>query len=110
MIQDRIDKLEAKVRLAQNLPDETRSELLNLLGGLKVEIESLSKTNEEDARSIARFADVSTHEATRENKKPQLVNAAVGGLSSSIENFETSHPNLTQIVNRLAVVLSSLGV
>ncbi len=110
MIQDRIDKLEAKVRLAQNLPEETRSELLNLLGGLKVEIASLSETNAEDARSIARFADVSTHEATREDKKPQLVTAAVSGLNSSIENFETSHPNLTQIVNRLAVVLSNLGV
>jgi len=110
MIQDRIDKLEEKVRAAQNIHDETRSELLTLLSGLKVEIEALAKTHEEDARSIARFADVSTLEATRPDKKPQSVDAALTGLNSSIENFETTHPHLTQIVNRLATVLSSVGI
>lgn len=110
MINDRIDKLEAKVRSAQNIHEETRNELLGLLESLKTEIEKLSETHEEDAKSIARFADISTLEATRAERKPQLVDAALSGLNSSIETFETTHPSLTQIVNRLAVVLSNVGI
>lgn len=110
MIQDRLDNITAKVQDAQNIPDSTRTELLNLLAGLKSEIAALSQTHDEDARSIARFTDVSTHEATRVEKKPQLVNAALQGLTSSVEGFETSHPALTQTVNRLAVLLSNMGI
>jgi len=109
MIQDRIAKLEEKVRATAHIQEETRNELLGILAGLKTEIEALAKTNEEDARSIARFADVSTLEATRENKRPQLVDAALTGLNSSIETFESTHPSLTQTVNRLATVLSNMG-
>ena len=109
MIQDRIAKLEEKVRSATHIQDETRIELLDILAGLKTEIETLAKTNEEDARSIARFADVSTLEATRPDKRPQLVDAALTGLNSSISTFESTHPSLTQTVNRLATLLSNMG-
>lgn len=110
MIQDRLDKIEAKVQSAQNIPGNTKTELLNLLAGLKREIATLSQTHGEDARSIARFTDISTLEATRAGKKPQLVNAALQGLTFSVEGFETTHPALTQMVNRLAVLLSNMGI
>jgi hypothetical protein len=110
MIQDRIEKIAADIQGTQNIPDEKKAELLNLLSGLKTEIEALSKTHGEDARSITGFADVSTSEATREGKKPQLISASLDGLTSSVEGFEVSHPRLTQLVNRLAVILSDMGI
>jgi hypothetical protein len=110
MIHDRLEKIAADIRGAQNIPDEKKAELLNLLSGLKTEIEALSKTHGEDARSITGFAGVSASEATRAGKKPRLVSASLDGLTSSVEGFEVSHPRLTQLVNRLAVILSDMGI
>jgi hypothetical protein len=110
MIQDRIDKIEAKLRNAQNLPAETRQELLKLLADLKTEVASLTKTHGEDADSIARFADASVHEAIRRTPKPEQAATALKGLSASVEGFEVSHPQLVQLVDRLAVTLSNMGI
>jgi len=110
MIQDHIEKIEAKVQGATSIPDETKSELIGLLSTLKSEIDSLSKTHGEDADSITGFADVSTHEAIRSDKKPELVQVAVQGLTSSVGGFESSHPVLVQIVNRIATILSNMGI
>jgi chromosome segregation ATPase len=110
MIKDQIEKIETKVQDTKSIPEETRSQLLGLLSDLKSEIDTLAKTHAEDARSIAKFADVSTQVATRTEKKPQLVDAALSGLTASVEGFESTHSNLTQVVNRLAVVLSNMGI
>jgi hypothetical protein len=110
MIQDHIDKIETKLRGAGGIPEETRGELLHLLSTLKTEIGNLSETHKEDAASITRFADLSAHEATREQKKPAQVETALHGLRSSVEGFESSHPVLVQIVNKFAAILSNMGI
>ena len=110
MIQDRIDKIENTLRNAQNLPAETRDELLKLLADLKAEVASLTATHGEDAESIAHFADASFHEATRSERKPEQTAAAISGLNASVQGFEVSHPRLVQIVDRIAVTLSNMGI
>ena len=110
MIQDRIDQIEAAVSGAQNLPAETRAELLKLLADLKAEVAPLTEAHGEDAQSIARFAEASVHEVTRSERKPALADAALGGLTASVEGFEGSHPQLVSVVNRIAVVLSNMGI
>ena len=106
MIENRIDKIEEQVRGASSIPAETKAELLKLLAALKTEIAALPEVHQETARTIAGFA----HEATREELKPQRVEAAVQGLTDSVKGFEASYPNLTQIVNRIAFVLSNMGI
>ena len=110
MIPERIAKIEAALAGAQNLPDDTRRELLALLAELKSEVAPLVATHGEDADSIARFADASFHEATRSERKPDQATAALTGLSASVEGFEASHPRLVQIVDRIAVTLSNMGI
>lgn len=110
MLQDHIEKIESKVQGAKGIPEETKNELMGLLSTLKSEIGDLSRTHGEDADSITRFTEVSAHEATREERKPELVKVAVQGLSSSVEGFESSHPGLVQIVNRIATILSNMGI
>ena len=110
MIEDRIQNIEAQIRDSKTISGETRSELLELLAALKSEVAGLSETHADDARSIAGFADASAHEATRTEKKPQSVEAAIKGLTTSVEDFETSHPTLVQVVNRIAVILSNMGM
>ena len=77
MIQDRIDKIEATVTQATNLPGETRAELLKLLAELKAEVAPLTATHDEDASSIAGFAEASVHEAMRTERKQEQSEAAL---------------------------------
>src|SRR3954470_23287808 len=110
MIQDRIDKIQAAVNGAQNLPEATRAELLQLLTELKSEVAPLAEAHDENAQSIAQYAEASVQEATRSEKDPAQAEAALGGLTASVEGFEASHPQLVQVVNRIAVALSNMGI
>ena len=110
MIQDRIAKIESTLQTAPNLPAETKHELLTLLAELKAEVAPLSTTHSENAETIARFADASVHEATRNERDAEQTAAALSGLSGSVEGFEASHPRLVQIVDRIALTLSNMGI
>jgi hypothetical protein len=110
MIDKTISEIEAKIRNADSVGSEQRRELLQLLGTLKTEISDLSKTDVEKADSIAGFAQLSAHEATRTKQDPQLRDLSLEGLRSSVVDLEQSHPRLTQIVNRISKTLSDLGI
>ena len=110
MIKKTIGEIEAKIRGADAVSEERKRELLQLLGTLKSEVSTLAKTHDEQAESIAGFAQLSAHEATREKPDPQLREISVSGLRSSIAGFEQSHPKLAQIVNRICNMLSNLGI
>ena len=110
MINDTLEKIEARLRSAESVPDSRRQELIELVGTLRKEIHELSKTDQEQAQSIAGFAQVSAHEATRKEPNPDLVELSLNGLSGSVVGFEKSHPRLVQIVNTLSTTLSNLGI
>ena len=110
MIEDTVSKLEAQLREAKNLSPERRDELLQLLGMLKAEVSELSKTNREEALSVARFAELSALEATRSAKNQKLQDLSLEGFKSSVEGFEQSHPRLVQVVDSISRTLSNLGI
>lgn len=110
MIEDRIQKIEARLRESANIPEAKKAELLKLLAALRDEVGTLPSSHEEDARSVARFMDASAHEATRAEKKPKLVEASLNGLTASVEAFEASHPKLAEVVNQIALSLSNMGL
>jgi hypothetical protein len=110
MIQETIEKIEATVQQSPALKGENREQLLELLDRLKSEVQTLAETDEERAHSIAGFAAVSTHEATRTNPDPKLLKLSLDGLSLSVSEFEKTHPRLVQVVNSICNALSSLGI
>lgn len=110
MIEETIGKIETKIQSAETIKEERRRELLQLVGTLKSEVEALSKTHGEQAQSIAGFAEVSTHEATRSEQDPKLLQLSLQGLTSSVAELEKSHPRLVQIVNAISNTLSNLGI
>jgi hypothetical protein len=110
MIENTVSNIEAKIRASDSITDERKRELLQLLGTLKAEVASLSKTHDEQAQSIAGFTELSAHEATRAKQNPQLLQLSLKGLSSSVDGFEQSHPKLVQIVNTISNMLASWGV
>jgi hypothetical protein len=110
MLQDTISKIEGQLQNSAALDDRQRAELLTLLGQLKAEITALSATHREQAESIASFAEVSAREATRQAKNPQLLRHSIGGLKLSVGEFESSHPHLAGVVNRIASLLANMGI
>jgi len=110
MIEKTISEIEAKIGSAESVSPERKQELLQLLGTLKTEVGELAKTHGEQADSIANFASLSAHEATRVAQNPQLRELSILGLRSSADGFEVSHPRLVQIVNAISKTLSDLGI
>lgn len=110
MIKKTIAAIEEKVKQLDSMKQETRAELLGLLGTLKTEIEELAQTCREEAESILGFASVSTHETMRQDKNPHLVKVALEGLAASVKGFETSHPTLVGTVNRICIMLANIGI
>jgi len=110
MIENTIGEIEAKIRTADSVNNDRKQELLRLLSQLKSEIGALDKTHDEEAESIAGFAQLSAHEATRSSQNPELLEHSLQGLRSSVDGFEKSHPKLVQIVNAISNTLSNLGI
>jgi len=110
MIQHTIDKIEERLQKTDSLNEKNKSEILNLVSTLRVEIADLSKTHNEQAQSITGFAALSTHEATRQEKNPELLKLSIEGLGSSVRDFESSHPRLVHVVNDICSMLSNLGI
>jgi len=110
MIEDTISKIEARIQGAESIKEERRQELLDLLATLKSEVSRLPAKHDEQVQSIASFAEISAHEATRSQQNPDLLNLSLKGLNSSVEGFEQSHPKLVQIVNAISNTLSNLGI
>jgi len=110
MIEKTITSIENKVSDAKSIDEKDRTELLKLLKELKTEVSELSKTHADHAESITGFAKVSTHEAIREKKNPQLMKLSLKGLSTSVDEMEGSHPQLVAVVNRIAQILANMGI
>jgi hypothetical protein len=110
MLDDTISKIEGRIKSAETVNDTHRAELLKLLGQLRSEISTISKTHQEQAESIAAFAEVSAQEATRGSKNPEALRHSIGGLESSVNEFEKTHPHLVGVVNRIAAMLSNMGI
>ena len=110
MIEDTIAKIEQQLNAAQAIKPERKQELRNLLETLKSEVAGIADTHGEQATSIAKFAEVSAHEAIRSTQDPQLLDLSLEGLRSSARSFEESHPKLVQIVNSISRTLSNLGI
>lgn len=110
MIQNRLDEIEKRLKQNKTVKESDKDELLTLLNTLRTEIADLSRTHQEQAESIARFAELSTHEATRSEKSPELFDLSIKGLTSSIEGFEISHPRLVGIINAFCNYLTNMGI
>jgi hypothetical protein len=110
LIQETLAKIEARIQASETISGDKRQELHQLLATLRSEVGRLSATQSEQARSIAGFTEVAAHEATREQPNPRLLKLSLDGLASSVEEFESSHPNLVHAVNSISNTLANLGI
>jgi hypothetical protein len=110
MIDETIVKIRQRVEQTSRLEDDRKRELLELLDTLKTEVQHLAKTRQEQAESITRFAELSTHESTRQERDARLVDTSLEGLAASVRKFEVSHPRLVEVVNQICTTLADMGI
>ena len=94
MIEDTIARIEERLRTAQNLPSSERAELQDLLAQLRTEAASLPHLRGPVGQS----------------DDDKDVQSALGRLEESLTEFETTHPQLVGIVNRISTILANMGI
>ena len=94
MIKDHLGQLRNLIEQAGGLPDATRNELLKLVSTVENETSPVEGQPEE-------AAEPSDETPTQDS---------FAKLSSSIEELETSHPEMVTVVNRIAVTLGNMGI
>ena len=107
MAQNTLQKLETLIQESTQLEAAKQQELLELIASLKSELHDV---DDEQARSIAKFAEVATHEALRENKNTDLIDISTQGLDKSAQEFASTQPTLFNIVRTIVRTLSNMGV
>ena len=103
MIEDTIRQMEARLGASTNLPPETRAELISLLAKLREEAKALPE------RPSLPSPPPST-DPLDEATEVKVLQEDVNHLRGSVEEFEDSHPKVTQLVNHIANTLAGLGI
>jgi hypothetical protein len=106
----RLNDVERRVHSHDDIPSETKAELLRLLTTLKAEIATLERTHAAHAESVVGLAERSMQEAIRQPRDPQLAASALQELADSVAELEVSHPRLVNVVNTISVLLSNIGI
>ncbi len=110
MIRETITKLEERLKTSASMPESNRQELLDLLTTLKAEVSELSKTHAAEAEKIVSYTQASTQEVLGPQVSQDRLELRLRELSQSVDGFEKSHPQLVDLVNRIALTLSNLGI
>ena len=99
MIEETIRQIEARLNASTTLTPEMRVELLALIAKLRAEAKLLPvRESPPPADPLAEAGEVKT------------LQDDVNRLRDSVEEFEESHPRLTQLANHLANTLAGLGI
>jgi hypothetical protein len=96
--------------MAFMVDEKKKAELLRQFSTLRAEIDELARTDADRAKTVAGFAELSAHEATRAKPHPELLKLSVTGLQKSVQEFEQTHPRLVEIVGSLSAILSNIGL
>ena len=96
--------------IASMVDEQKKAEILEQLSTLRAEIDQLALTDADRAKTVAGFAELSAHEATRPKPHPELLELSVTGLKKSVQEFEETHPRLVAIVRALSASLSNIGL
>lgn len=111
MAAETIKKIEKKIKDNSELEPNKKIELLELMGKLKLELQQLQKTDSCKALTIAELTGASTQNALKDQPGSEVTSGhPLKDLETSVEEFEVSHPELVRIINRICIMLSSIGI
>ena len=108
MLKNTLDTIEKNIRESSSLSDHKKTKLAGLITELRQELETLEKSNAQQAQHIARQAHAVAETVLNEDAK--TVELTSHGLERSIEEFELSHPKLYNTVKAFVIRITGFGV
>ena len=87
MTKNIMKNIKTKIQQEGSIANEAKTDLLSSLSVVESEITKLSEIDSEHAQSITGFIERSTHEATRQIKKPELLKLSLAGLIESVKGL-----------------------
>ena len=108
MLKDTLNKIEQNVRDSKSLAERRKTELVELIGDLRQELETLEQSHADKAQYIAEQAHSVAEQAL--DKDAETVELTSHGLERSIEEFELSHPKLYDTVKAFVIRITGFGV
>ena len=100
-----------KERIEKSAHSQERKErLLSLVSSLEAELDEVSRTSSQDARSIASFAEASMTEATRDTPHQEALKHSLIALGLSVKRVEAEYPETVKLVNAISMMLSNTGI
>lgn len=118
MIRQKITDLETQIRQSGRIDSKRKEELLELVREIRSELDELPEDKRValqqamDDESAAATDSPPRGDLTQEEAERDLhaMRLAANDFSSAVLRFETAHPRLTDLANRLALMLSSVGI
>ena len=103
----KIETIEKKIETTSQIDTKTKGDLLELMRSLKSE---LKEVHPETAHNIADKTNISAEKVLSSDNKKNELQKDIDGLQETVGEFEASHPKLVQVVNRLCMMLSDIGI
>jgi predicted neutral ceramidase superfamily lipid hydrolase len=110
MALDRLGHLEARIHETHELSPQQKEEILRLVAELKEAMAAFPTIPEAHAPSRTRVTDTAEAETTRQDKLQHPVRRAMDDVSTWVEAFEASHPELVNTVNQISTLLANMGI
>ncbi|MCM8539252.1 MAG: DUF4404 family protein [Lentisphaeraceae bacterium] len=101
MIDDKLKRIEDRISQSENMTEENKTLVLELLKELKSEINETSENVSTDLKQ-----NISNIDSEDEG----FIQSAFNEINSTLTEFEESHPKLVQIVNSICTQLSNSGL
>lgn len=106
----KIEAIEKKIKAASRIDADIKKDLLDLMSSLKVELADLKEAHPETAHNIADRTNLSAEKILTSNDAKNELQEDIDSLQETVGEFEVSHPKLVQVVNRLCMMLSDIGI
>ena len=109
MPNQKIDQIKEIINNSPNIDAEHKSTSNQLLDELATELNDMTITRDR-LESVTDFTELSHKEVSKQKTDQGLLDIALKGLKKSVEDFEESHPKLTNTINAICTNLSNAGL
>jgi hypothetical protein len=110
MALDRLGHLEARIQETHELSPQQKEELLRLVSELKEAMAAFPTSPEAHAPGREPVPDTAEAETPRQDTPQHPLRSAMDDVSTSVEAFEASHPELVNTVNQISMLLANMGI
>ena len=101
MIEEKLKRIEDRISQSENMAEENKALVLELLKELKSEI---AESSENVGNGLKQnISDI-------DDDDEGFIQSAFNDINSTLSEFEESHPKLVQIVNSICTQLSNSGL